>query len=726
MENEIYRKENYTGVNLNGSPQPNDENSRKPEIYSSQSLLSPREILNEAWSLYKLRFKIFLGVALIPSLILILLFALFVILGFFSLGLKSTILNYLLIVVFVFIFIIAIFLQFWGRAALIYAIKDSGENIGIKESFRRGKGKIYQVFIVSLLSGLITMGGFLLFGIPGIIFLVWFTFAMFVVIEEDLKGMNVLLKCREYVRGYWWKVFWRNLYIGGIVMAIGLVFKIFESMFSFLNLPALENLISLVNVIVVVILAPLTTIYQYLVYKNIKAIKGDFAFTPSRSSKIKLIIIGIVGSVLGVLMAIAILPLINNLYNESHTYVDTVVPIIVNSWDSQELISRASPEFLENSSIDEIKLFFNESLIKFGRLKEYKGSTIRDITTNTAWSGDKWSGDKWSGDNTTTATYDAQAIFEKNSATIQIQVIKTNNKWQIIAFQVFPVSALNNAKEKAINTKKDKYYTDVNEVKNLWSAGNYQEALDKADEVLPNAETDEDKAVAHYWIGLNQYKLQNYVVAESELQLAIKLDKNYAAPYVTLAAIEMDSKGNFSKALEYAEKCIALDPKYAWCYNSKGLALLSLGQNEEGIKVLEQAVSLSPDSYIFRDNLTRVKQMIEQTTTKENDISINQNDSKRKTDLDTISALMQSYKNRNGEYPISLSTIKLNEDNEVVDKIKSISSTIPTDPKPGNYYGYTSSDAKSFELTAQLENLNDLDCSPEIKSICIYKLKSDS
>lgn len=165
----------------------------------------------------------------------------------------------------------------------------------------------------------------------------------------------------------------------------------------------------------------------------------------------------------------------------------------------------------------------------------------------------------------------------------------------------------NSQNSQVVADQRNQYYVDITETKNLWNAGRYQEALDRANKALPNAGTNEDKAVTHYWIGLINYKQQNSSVAESELKLALELFPNYAAPYVTLSAIEMD-KGNFQKSLEYAQKCVNLDKKYAWCHNNIGLSLMYLGKKEEGIKELEQAVSLAPDSYVFRDNLTRAKQ----------------------------------------------------------------------------------------------------------------------
>lgn len=187
-------------------------------------------------------------------------------------------------------------------------------------------------------------------------------------------------------------------------------------------------------------------------------------------------------------------------------------------------------------------------------------------------------------------------IFENIKQRISLENQKTTSNNQIS-------QPLNQDTE-----KRNQYYLDINEAKNLWSAGSYQESLDKANKALPNAETNEDKAVAHYWIGLNNYKLQNSSVAESELKQALELYSNYAAPYVTLSVIEMD-RSNFQKAFEYAQKCVSLDSKYAWCHNSLGLSLLYLGEKDQGIKELEQAVSLAPDSYVFRDNLTRARQM---------------------------------------------------------------------------------------------------------------------
>lgn len=142
-----------------------------------------------------------------------------------------------------------------------------------------------------------------------------------------------------------------------------------------------------------------------------------------------------------------------------------------------------------------------------------------------------------------------------------------------------------------------------------FAEGKYQDQLKTAEEALSKSSTDKEKAISYYWRGLAKYKLagtSDKSNAQQDLLTATQLDPKYAGPYVTLSAIQMDT-GNFQKSLELAQKCAELDPKYAWCYNNIGLSLYYMGQKEEGIKQLEKAVSLTPDSLVFRDNLNRAK-----------------------------------------------------------------------------------------------------------------------
>lgn len=264
---------------------------------NTQFLASPTDLLKEAWGIYKARFLTFAGIILVPFVgIIILMIASATILigsGFFRTYIpeRSFIsgISPLLIIIFIIFFITIILLQLCGQAAILFAIKDSEENIGVKESYKRGWRKIGSIFWVGLLSGIIVMGGYLLFIIPGIIFAVWFSLALYIVIAEGLGGMNAILKSKEYVRGYWWEVFWRFIFIGLVIFGINIIVMLMG-----LVIPVLPNLL-------MIFVTPLTIIYSFLVYKNLKAIKeakGEIKSEFSSGEKIKFILAGLAGIIL--------------------------------------------------------------------------------------------------------------------------------------------------------------------------------------------------------------------------------------------------------------------------------------------------------------------------------------------------------------------------------------------------------------------------------------------
>jgi len=188
----------------------------------------------------------------------------------------------------------------WGQTALLYAIKDSGEGIGIVESYRRGWHKILSFWWVSFLAGLIIMGGIFLLVVPGIIFMVWFSLAVFVLIAEDLKGMSALIKSKKYVKGRWGGVFWRLLFIGVLTFVITLVLGY---ILGLLNISLITKNSGL---IVGLFLAPLAMAYSFSVYSNLRSLRGEIASAPAEGKGKSFIFIGI----LGVLIIPAIMLLI--------------------------------------------------------------------------------------------------------------------------------------------------------------------------------------------------------------------------------------------------------------------------------------------------------------------------------------------------------------------------------------------------------------------------------
>jgi len=177
--------------------------------------------------------------------------------------------------------------------AMIYQIANNTKSLTIKELLKKGWSIVWSYWVLSLLSSLLIFGGILLFVVPGIIFSIWFAFAMYILVIEGTKGMDALVKSREYVRGSWWGVFGRIALVSIIVWIIVWVFTmIFQGSDN-------EGIGGIMQFIISIILTPFTVIYTYLMYENLKKNKPDIAnATPSASSKRLYSIIAVLGFLL--------------------------------------------------------------------------------------------------------------------------------------------------------------------------------------------------------------------------------------------------------------------------------------------------------------------------------------------------------------------------------------------------------------------------------------------
>lgn len=148
----------------------------------------------------------------------------------------------------------------------------------------------------------------------------------------------------------------------------------------------------------------------------------------------------------------------------------------------------------------------------------------------------------------------------------------------------------------------DQYNLKSYETKEFYQNEDYNSMITSASELLALAETDEEEAIANYWMGLGYYKLDSLDKAEGYLLTAVSLDDTYHAPYVTLAAIAY-ARNEVQKGLDYSLKCAELDPNYGWCYNNIGIGYSKQGDLAQGIENVERAISLDPTNTKFKNNL---------------------------------------------------------------------------------------------------------------------------
>ena len=233
------------------------------------------DLFRKSWEIYRSRIGVLLPVYLLSIVIFLAAFGVgvgvSVVFGLFAQSVRGPVIVSGALAG----FLAAMVAFFWALAALTFAVVD--ERIGIREAFGKGWERIMAFAWLYVLSGFIITGGYLLLIIPGLIFLVWFGFGQFILAEEDQRGMQALLKSKEYVRGRWFGVFWRLLVVWLASAGLGVI-------------PFIGPLLSLLFV-------PFVMIYMYLLYGDLKASNREPVYSVSAGAKLKWVGAGALGYV---------------------------------------------------------------------------------------------------------------------------------------------------------------------------------------------------------------------------------------------------------------------------------------------------------------------------------------------------------------------------------------------------------------------------------------------
>lgn len=172
--------------------------------------------------------------------------------------------------------LVGFFGLFWGIAGLVCAVTD--ESLGIKGALAKAGERFWSfIWIFSLVGYLIT-GGFLLFVLPGVLFSIWFAFGQFVLVDEDVKGMDAILKSKGYTRGFFFEVFVRLALIWIASSLLGMV-------------PLAGPLLS-------ILLVPYMMIFTYLIYADLRVGRVEAASSQSGREKVLWLLVGTLGYVI--------------------------------------------------------------------------------------------------------------------------------------------------------------------------------------------------------------------------------------------------------------------------------------------------------------------------------------------------------------------------------------------------------------------------------------------
>lgn len=173
------------------------------------------------------------------------------------------------------ILVVCVIFTLWATMALA---KNLGNIINkktfapYKDTFSLTSHLIWPVIYTFLLLILIVMGGTLLFIIPGIIFMVWFSFTYLIIIFEEKKGTEALMASKKMVTGRWWAILWR-LFAPGLFFAV--IYFIVSYIFSFILSLIFSGLTyfiisGVMTSLLSVIISPLTALATIILYFKAK------------------------------------------------------------------------------------------------------------------------------------------------------------------------------------------------------------------------------------------------------------------------------------------------------------------------------------------------------------------------------------------------------------------------------------------------------------------------
>jgi len=269
-----------------GLPQPlpsathsSQEQTRSPdrggESPASSELMSISDLFSSTWEQFKQRWLLLIGIviatvvaAAAPPMLVALLLG-----GTAKASFSGMVSMFML---FGLAIIGSLVVVCWGMAAAVSAAVDA--RLGFKEAFEKAKGCWIALAWVSALYSFIVGGASLLLLIPGILTGIWFFACAYLVVEEDTRGMDALLKSKALVDGRFWPVTGRLFLVWLLGMVLGMI-------------PAVGPFLSLA-------MAPFSMLYSVQLYRNLKETAGTVSWSSTDGTKAAWLLLGLAGYVL--------------------------------------------------------------------------------------------------------------------------------------------------------------------------------------------------------------------------------------------------------------------------------------------------------------------------------------------------------------------------------------------------------------------------------------------
>lgn len=205
--------------------------------------------------------------------------------------------------------LLALYVYFVLLTGAVRLSLDSNlSNSTLAEVWDWGTSRVSGLFWVLVLSGLVAMGGFMLFIIPGIILSLYVYLAQYVYVQEGTRGIAALLRSRDLVVGRWWELAVRVIVVSLLLILIFIALGLAVGMVAYLLAegPLAELVIALVTQVFSALATLLGLAVGATVYHNFSATRPATATPlPGKGKYITVALIGLLFPVAMIFIAIA-------------------------------------------------------------------------------------------------------------------------------------------------------------------------------------------------------------------------------------------------------------------------------------------------------------------------------------------------------------------------------------------------------------------------------------
>jgi uncharacterized membrane protein len=222
---------------------------------NTQEMKTATEYIKEAWSLY-FKKENFMFFAKIMAILTIISSSLSYLTGYLYPAdyLKNIdYSNIPMVVLFVAISVAAMIVGLWTQTTTYISVLRMGTVE--KDILIQGYKKMFKFFLATLVIGIIVTFGAILLIIPAILFGIWYSFTLFLVLDKDIKIGEALKTSKLLVKGKFWKILGRFVVFGTLTFLVTL----------------LLSSVQYVGNLLLSFIAPLLLLPSYLLYKDLVA-----------------------------------------------------------------------------------------------------------------------------------------------------------------------------------------------------------------------------------------------------------------------------------------------------------------------------------------------------------------------------------------------------------------------------------------------------------------------